>query len=48
MERKKRMENIKEQYEKSNDAYALLSAENKEKINLLIAELLEKQQSRHQ
>lgn len=42
------MEKIKEQYEKSNNAYAQLSAENKEKINLLIAELLEKQQSRHQ
>lgn len=39
---------IQEQYEKSNSLYAQLCAENREKINHLIAELLEVQQSQRQ
>lgn len=42
------MEKVKEQYEKSNIAYAQLSAGNKQKINRLIAETLAKQQSQRQ
>ena len=38
------MEKVKEQYEKANKVYAQLSAENKQKINRLIAETLAKQQ----
>lgn len=45
-ERKTRMEKVKEQYEKANKVYAQLSAENKQKINRLIAETLAKQQLR--
>ena len=39
------MEMVKEQYQKSNKVYAQLSAENKQKINRLIAETLARQQS---
>ena len=47
-ERKTRMEKVKEQYKKSNKVYAQLSAENKQKINRLIAETLARQQSQRQ
>ena len=40
------MENVKEQYKKANKVYAQLSAENKKKINRMIAETLAKQQLR--
>lgn len=42
------MEKVKEQYQKSNNVYAQLSAENKQKINRLIAETLARQQSQRQ
>lgn len=42
------MENVKEQYEKASKVYAQLSAENKKKINCLIAETLAKQQLQRQ
>lgn len=42
------MEKEKEQYKKSNKVYAQLSAENKQKINRLIAETLARQQSQRQ
>lgn len=41
------MEKVKEQYKKANKVYAQLSAENKKKINRLIAETLAKQQLQH-
>lgn len=42
------MGKVKEQYKKSNKVYAQLSAENKQKINRLIAETLARQQSQRQ
>lgn len=42
------MKTVLEQYERANNAYSQLNAENMEKINRLVAETLAKQQSQHQ
>lgn len=42
------MEKVKEQYQTSNKVYLQLSAENKQKINCLIAETLARQQLQRQ
>ena len=42
------MKTALEQYERANNTYLQLNAENMEKINRLVAETLTKQQSQHQ